>query len=396
MKIILLSHFFPFPPRVGAEKRIYLIIKALSEIAEVILIAQKSNGNCIDIRMSKDYCKEVYVVESRGKSFLKRVSNRLRTIFSKYPPSGMGINIDGFRDVLYSLPENYNNALILLESIWFFEALKKNEERMIVLDQHNLDSEVLKIRYKNGSFPLNVIFFLDYLKQRSFEKKHIKKAKKIFVVSEEDERAHKEIFGFKDEIYVLPNSLDMDKYEAIKPNLKEDVLLMLGDFGYSPNREGYIYFIKNIFKRLRKKRKDLMFLVAGKDSEKLRMCEGVTLYGKFENLKDILKKSTISVVPILTGGGSRYKILESLASSIPVVSTVIGAQGLRIDESEGLLTARNDDEFIHKIEFLLDNKEEIKRRGIKGRQKVTSLFGFENFKKILLENMKFFKVQERR
>jgi glycosyltransferase involved in cell wall biosynthesis len=42
-------------------------------------------------------------------------------------------------------------------------------------------------------------------------------------------------------------------------------------------------------------------------------------------------------VPLRIGGGSRLKILEALAAGVPVVSTAVGAEGLRLEPGRDLV-----------------------------------------------------------
>src|SRR5207253_1481885 len=55
--------------------------------------------------------------------------------------------------------------------------------------------------------------------------------------------------------------------------------------------------------------------------------------------------AAVSVVPLHAGGGTRLKILESLAYAVPVVSTDIGAFGIDAGRDEGLYRADTDEGF---------------------------------------------------
>ena len=66
---------------------------------------------------------------------------------------------------------------------------------------------------------------------------------------------------------------------------------------------------------------------------------GVTVTGKVEDMRPYLWGAKISVVPIRIGGGTRLKIYECMAAGVPVVSTTVGAEGLRYDDGRDLIAA---------------------------------------------------------
>jgi len=49
--------------------------------------------------------------------------------------------------------------------------------------------------------------------------------------------------------------------------------------------------------------------------------------------------SSVSVVPLRAGGGTRLKIYEAMAAKVPVVSTTVGAEGLEFADGETIAIA---------------------------------------------------------
>jgi len=76
------------------------------------------------------------------------------------------------------------------------------------------------------------------------------------------------------------------------------------------------------------------------------------------------------MVPLLIGGGTRLKIVESLALGTPVVSTSIGAQGLDIDNEAHLLTGDTPADFAGALARMLTEPELRRRISEAGRQRV--------------------------
>ena len=66
---------------------------------------------------------------------------------------------------------------------------------------------------------------------------------------------------------------------------------------------------------------------------------GVELHADVPDVRPFLATSGVMVVPLRIGGGSRLKILEALASGLPVISTRIGAEGLELVPGEHYIAA---------------------------------------------------------
>jgi polysaccharide biosynthesis protein PslH len=72
-----------------------------------------------------------------------------------------------------------------------------------------------------------------------------------------------------------------------------------------------------------------------------------------EDLRPYLWSASVSVVPLRSGGGTRLKILESLAAGCPVVSTIIGAERLILGGGKDLRNADMPETFTRAVIELL-------------------------------------------
>jgi glycosyltransferase involved in cell wall biosynthesis len=85
--------------------------------------------------------------------------------------------------------------------------------------------------------------------------------------------------------------------------------------------------------------------------------KGVTLTGMVPDVRPLIANATVSIAPILTGGGSRLKILEAMALRTPVVATSKGAEGLDVQDREHLIIADTPDLFAKAILDLFQQPE---------------------------------------
>ena len=90
-----------------------------------------------------------------------------------------------------------------------------------------------------------------------------------------------------------------------------------------------------------------------------------------------LARSRVAVVPLLTGSGTRVKILEALAAGLPVVSTTIGAEGLPVRDGETALLADGAEAFAAAVTRLLTCSELRQKVGSAGRLLLEKEFTWE-------------------
>ena len=153
--------------------------------------------------------------------------------------------------------------------------------------------------------------------------------------------------------YVVPNiyhNKSFEHYDFGNGYHKGNVLLFVGALGYKPNIDGLRWFIESVFPDFKANYPDAKLIVIGNNpSDAVRkLCEGtsgIKLYGYVPDLREYYKKCRAVVVPILTGGGTRIKILEAALASRPIISTPKGVEGLDFYNNTDLLLFENKQDF---------------------------------------------------
>jgi glycosyltransferase involved in cell wall biosynthesis len=100
--------------------------------------------------------------------------------------------------------------------------------------------------------------------------------------------------------------------------------------------------------------------------------------GFIKELPNTLANVDIAIVPVLRGGGTRLKVIDYLAASLPIVTTQKGAEGIGITNGEqAIIVDSVGDEFIDAIKFLIDNDEERRRIGSNARKLAEERFSWD-------------------
>jgi glycosyltransferase involved in cell wall biosynthesis len=81
----------------------------------------------------------------------------------------------------------------------------------------------------------------------------------------------------------------------------------------------------------------------------------IRVVGPVDNAVRHLAEAKVCVVPLLSGSGTRFKILEAWAAGRAVVSTTLGAEGLGALNGEHLLLADKADDFADAVVRLLND-----------------------------------------
>lgn len=139
------------------------------------------------------------------------------------------------------------------------------------------------------------------------------------------------------------------------------VLLFTGTMNYTPNVEGIRWFADAVWPRVRARRPDARLLVVGREPTpavtRLNELDGVTVTGGVPDVAPYFAAAHLVVVPLLSGGGTRLKIVEAAASGRAIVSTGRGAEGLDVEAGRELLLADDAEAFATAALALLDDPQ---------------------------------------
>ncbi len=166
-------------------------------------------------------------------------------------------------------------------------------------------------------------------------------------------------------------------------------LIFTGDMSFFQNVDACVYFVKNIYPKIKKEVKDVKFYIVGRNPSKdvLKLAKedtSITVTGFVENIYEYLKNSNIFVAPIRTGLGIRNKILEALACGLPVVATKHSYEGIEVIDNYNAVIADNPNEFAQKTVRLLNNPERREELGLNARKIIEEKYQWKNIVKKII------------
>jgi glycosyltransferase involved in cell wall biosynthesis len=231
-----------------------------------------------------------------------------------------------------------------------------------VLFQHNVETTIWQRHAETAtSFARKQFFRLQSSKMEAYEKKVCRQSKFVIAVSDLDAARMKKMFHLE-KVSAVPTGVDLDYFrKPAEPSSVSADLIFCGSMDWLPNVDAVEHFLLEIFPLIRTQRPETTFIIAGRspDPRVLRAAEGqpgVAVTGSVPDMRPYLWGSKISVVPIRIGGGTRLKVYECMAASLPVVSTTVGAEGLAYTSEKDILIADTPQHFADQCLTLLSNQ----------------------------------------
>ncbi|MEA5466104.1 glycosyltransferase [Leptothoe sp. PORK10 BA2] len=189
------------------------------------------------------------------------------------------------------------------------------------------------------------------------ELRAIRKAKKTFICSEQDRTYLADQLNLPG-IVTIPNAITLP---STYPLTTEPTLLFIGSYTYQPNVTAAEFLIEQTWPYIHKAMPKAKLLIAGANPEHIRNHQkpppGVEFTGFVENLDELYQKVRVVCCPILSGSGTRVKLIEAAAYRRPIVSTRIGAEGLDLVDGEAIFLRDHAQTFADACIELLQNDQ---------------------------------------
>jgi polysaccharide biosynthesis protein PslH len=262
-----------------------------------------------------------------------------------------------------------------------------------VVFQHNVEYLLRKRQWEAESSPLKKwLFAAEWERTRRIEEQICQSFDHVIAVSDSDRHIFAKEFGIH-KISTIPIGVDSDYFQPQDIPQRPGRLAFVGSMDWYPNEDGVIWFLHEIYPRIRMRVPEVSFRIIGRNpSAHLKAVvanqHGVELIGRVPDVRPFLAEAEVVVVPLRVGGGTRIKIPEAMAAGKAVVSTNIGAEGLPFRNGQEIALADDSEEFAKRVmELLLDpgRRMEIERVA---RERVAQEHGWDSvvdrFEEILL------------
>ena len=286
--------------------------------------------------------------------------------------------------------------IIHLESLFmtpYIDTIRRCCDSKIVLRSHNLEYMIWEKLARKTINPAKKIYLNILSKQlKDYEVNMLNKIDGIAAISFADQIKYEKL-GCEKPMITIPFGIDIKKYEyKIESNTRKQLnFFHLGSMDWKPNLEAVSWLLNEIWPVLYSDFKNINLHLAGRKMPPWILedkIEGVTNHGEVESANQFINSNDIMLVPLLSAGGMRVKIIEGMALGKTVISTKIGAEGINYKDGENILIANTIEEYKQVIKMLLEHPQMINSIGNKARELVSNYYD----NKIITKNLiKFYK-----
>lgn len=171
----------------------------------------------------------------------------------------------------------------------------------------------------------------------------------------------------------IPFGIDLRDFPPSGIGQEFPSLYTIGAMNWIPNQEGIRWFLHEVWPDVHERFPGIKYYIAGREMpEWMRELKlpGVVVAGEVEDARQFIASKSIMIAPLFSGSGIRVKIIEGMAAGKAVVSTTIGAEGIRCTNREEILLANLPCEFFEMISVCASDRTLCQRIGANARRLV--------------------------
>jgi len=381
LNILQIIPRIPAPPIDGGAIYIYHITKELAHLGHhVTQLAFESNRHPQDTQMIREFATiESIPVDFRSYS----LGAAFRSLYTRLPITVQHRMDKSKMQILLDRVKNQSFDRILIEGIhaaFFIPDIRETFPGVpIILRQSNVEHLVLE---RNSIIATNPFVSWFYKRQailmHRFEKQAMNAVDGVTAISNYDRS-----YFFKDtndlKCEVIPAGAYLPKLRDIQR--ESETIVAISNWKWFPNLQGIEWFVEKVWPILKKDHVFLKLQIAGHGlpnhlASTFRNQE-IEYLGFVDDIEGLRQKSILMIAPLFSGSGMKLKVLESLASGLPVITTSLGAQGIDMEPETHYLEANNTHQFADQIIRLLNDQSLQKNLSLNGRNLIRDKYLWE-------------------
>jgi glycosyltransferase involved in cell wall biosynthesis len=348
MHILFVSPRQCWPTVSGAKLREFHLSKALASRAPLHYVFFSAPNPPVPTLADLPFCEAVTAVPpvrpySKGKL--------IRGILGSVPLPVLNYTSPEMEAALRKIASSAPFDLVHLDSIHLalYEPLLRTllPHARIVYDWHNIESDLMR-QYASHA-PAAGRRMYAAITARKLAALELRTLHSAFghIVCSARERDRLAQLAPAAHIEVIENGVDTTRFPSTpSPSATRNRLVFVGLMDNHANMEAVAWFTARIWPALHQRFPHWKLTLVGSNPapavRDLASRPGVEVTGTVPEVAPYYEEALAAVVPLLSGAGTRLKILEAMAAGVPVVSTPLGAEGLAIAPGENILLAPGD------------------------------------------------------
>ncbi len=383
MRILVFYPYIPYPLDRGTYQRVFHLLTGLAAEHEVDLLALTEGGERVEHKgVFEAFCRKVELVpfqHPRWASLAERLLNPTPTTIEHWnlPEAAAALE--------KALAQESYDLIHVCDIVLARYLLDRHPHLPLSVDRSRVDLQFQLQQHATMKRGLKgkLLDYENLAKLIRFEKRVAKRCAVQVVCGPDDKTFIREHISKDVPVLVVANGVDLTYFHpgaTDEARAEAPTVLFCGAMDYNPNVDALRWFFESVHDRLLALVPDLRVLIVGRSplAEVVAYGNrtGVEVTGGVPDVRPYYRKAWMQIVPLRIGGGTRLKIVESLAIGTPVVSTTIGAQGLDLTHGKEILLADTAEAFAQETAQALKNPELLARIEQEGKATAQARFGW--------------------
>ena len=342
MRVAVFAPYLPAPATTGGRIRIYRLARALADVAELELfaVADPDELEKETARSALEPYVACHVAAARFTSLpALRHAARVR---NAAPP----VLAAAFRRAHASRPfdvlvaEHCHAAAIALEA----------PEVPLVVDEHNVESEYVAERDRARG-PLGFWKRREVALLEEWERRIWRGAREVVCVSEADAERVRRVRSRAP--VLIPNGVDLTSVPFRLPSARDGFdVLFVGLMSHPPNVAAARFLADEVMPLVLRGEPRARLVLCGMNPNREVLAlksQHTDVTGFVPSVAPYLARAAVYANPLRFGAGTSLKVLEALASGLPLVSTAVGVRGFGLHSGRDYREADSAEDFAREI-----------------------------------------------
>lgn len=270
--------------------------------------------------------------------------------------------------------------VIHLESLFmtpYIATCRRKSKAKVIVRSHNLEYMIWERMARVTKNIAKQVYLNHLAKQlKKYEVNIFSQIDGVAAITDEDAEKYRKL-GAKTPIVTIPFGIDLENYPINIDEAEHPSLFHLGSMDWMPNKEGVDWMLQKVWPSIIAQQPNLKLYLAGRNmSDQLKglKMKNVEVVGEVESAHEFIASKSIMLVPLLSAGGMRVKIIEGMAMGKAIISTKTGAEGIDYDNLKNIMIADNADEFAFMINKVVKDQKLYREIGKNARQLIESKY----------------------
>jgi polysaccharide biosynthesis protein PslH len=351
LKILFVSHRFPYPPTFGSKVRAFHIIRHLAREHEVTVMSlARSAQEAAEAQGIAPHCSAHRVFRVHNPVQALKVAVTLPTSVTA---SEAFFHSWRLQRAIADHLEHHACDLVVGHCSAIGRAIGAAANVPRIIDYCDVDSQKWRDYATFKPAPAAWGYRWEGHRLAAAERRIAAQCAAVTVATQ-GERDALQRLGIRGNTHVFPNGVDGTYFAPANEPYDGELLTFVGRMDYFPNEQCMVEFCAEVLPLVRRQRPHARLQIVGAEPTPrvlaLGRLPGVTVSGAVPDVRPYVQRSALTVAPLKIARGTQNKILESMAMGVPVVCSSIAGHGVDAVPGEHLLVA---DEYTAQADAIL-------------------------------------------